>query len=87
MEESKPVDETRWHAERVYFRGDTVVDDVELAGSDYPTPPGRFRALVDHYSGILGPRFLEVDVPGVWERTETFETPDDLGVGADADVS
>jgi hypothetical protein len=68
-------DDAHWEAHRVYFAGDTVRDEQPYPGSDGaepPTPPGRFRALVDHYSGLLGPRFLELDQPGVWERIETL---------------
>jgi hypothetical protein len=65
--------EAHWEPHRVYFVGDTVVDERPYSASDDdepPSAPGRFRALVDHYSGLLGPRFLEVDQPGVWERVE-----------------
>jgi len=68
-----PKADAHWEPHRVYFVGDTVVDEHPHAaseGGDLPSPPGRFRALVDHYSGLLGPRFLEVDQPGVWERIE-----------------
>jgi hypothetical protein len=67
--------EAHWEPRRVYFAGDIVVDDQLHAASDDgdpPSPPGRFRALLDHYSGLLGPRFLEVDRPSVWERIETL---------------
>jgi hypothetical protein len=64
-----------WEPRRVYFAADIVVDVRPYPGSDGadpPTPPGSFRALVDHYSGLLGPRFLEVDHPGAWERIESL---------------
>jgi hypothetical protein len=70
-----PTADAHWEPHRVYFVGDTVVDVLLHAtsdGTDTPSPPGRFRALVDHYSGLLGPRFLEVDQPGVWERIDTL---------------
>jgi hypothetical protein len=70
-----PTADEHWEPRRVYFVGDTVVDDHVPHATDEadpPTPPGRFRALVDHYSGLLGPRFLELDQPGVWERIETL---------------
>jgi hypothetical protein len=73
--DSEPVDQGRWEPGRVYLQGDTVTDDdvhPAMSADAYPTPGGRFRALVDHYSGVLGPRFLEVDAPGVWQRLETF---------------
>ncbi len=70
-----PTANAHWEPHHVYFVGDTVVDErlhpVSDEGSP-PSPPGRFRALVDHYSGLLGPRFLEVDQPGVWERVDTL---------------
>jgi hypothetical protein len=69
------VDQGRWEPYRVYLAGDTVSDDAAVF-DDHPMPPGRFRARVDHQAGMLGPRFLEVDVPGVWERIEML----DLGV-------
>lgn len=66
-----PIDQGRWESERVYLIGDEVVDDLVYPGTredDYPTPSGRFRCLADHRSGLLGPRFMEIDQPGIWER-------------------
>ncbi len=74
--DAQPIDQGRWRSDRVYLIGDEVVDDEIYPGTkvdDYPSPPGRFRALVDHVSGILGPRFCEVDQVAVWERIETLE--------------
>jgi hypothetical protein len=65
-----------WEPNRVYLAGDIVTDDdvhPAMGAEEYPTPGGRFRARVDHYSGVLGPRFLEVDAPEVWERVETID--------------
>jgi hypothetical protein len=69
------TEDAHWEPHRIYFAGDTVTDEQPYLGSDDvvpPTPAGRFRALLDHYSGLLGPRYLEVDSPGVWERVETL---------------
>jgi hypothetical protein len=66
------IDQGRWEPYRVYLAGDTVSDDA-ADPDDHPTPAGRFRALVDHQAGMLGPRFLEADMPGIWERIETFD--------------
>lgn len=66
------IDQGRWEPYRVYLAGDIVSDDG-ADFDDHPTPTGRFRALVDHQAGMLGPRFLEADVPGVWQRIETFD--------------
>src|SRR5688572_3690669 len=47
-----PTVDAHWEPHRVYFVGDTVVDALLHAtsdGADTPSPPGRFRALVDHY--------------------------------------
>ena len=42
----------------------------------YPTPRGTFRCLVDQRIGYLGPRILEKDQPGRWERLESEEPPE-----------
>jgi hypothetical protein len=71
----RATEHPHWEPHHVYFQGDVVTDALSPAGGDgseAPTAPGRFRALIDHYSGLLGPRFLEVDHPGVWERIETL---------------
>lgn len=77
-----PQDCGEWESSRIYIEGDVVTDThvpEEIRCSTLgergliPTPPGRFRCLIDHRGGILGPRFTEVDRPGRWERLETYE--------------
>lgn len=66
-----PIDRGEWEPEAIYLIGDAVWDTYvpsEVTDGDFPTPAGRFRCLVDHRAGYLGPRCLEVDEPGVWER-------------------